>query len=483
MVEQELQKAEATWEHHKNNSGSRIHELKRIELQKLRNGRREYFEHNKIPLMYAAGYEPHPKQVEIHTCGYRFVIVVGGARFGKTYMGAGEAFIEFLIPGAKIWIVGPVYHLADKEFFKCLDYIAKFPFKNGTLIDYCRLSAPAKGGKRIESPWGSWIETKSTEKPTSLLGEELDKIIGAEWANVGLKVWNVMLEGRLISRDGRFFAASTGAGNHGAHATQYKWGLDKENPDYQDWISFKVKTSDNPTIDPASIEQARARMDAKAAAEQLDGEIISRSGNVFRVLPASLVKFEREESQPFYIGVYHKNNNVGCAVMLYKGALGYYVFDELLIEESPCKELAEKLKKYIQGKRFSGFINGYEEIATQTGFKESGLFPVSINESIYSKSQAENLRIQLIQNMLSPLSGLPRIFINPAKCPNLIKNLQECEWKDRSEKLNSLEPEIPKEAFLPMVRALSYPLSFLELSTGFNFYHSIQNSSTGHIFF
>ena len=127
------------------------------------------------------GYVPSPGQQEFHNSSARFKVFAAGSRFGKSMMAGAEVAYEFLRPNHRIWIIGTQYDLAEKEFNWALQFLARVKLPNGrNILDMCKIINRQLGPKRIESSWGSSICTKSSEKLTSLLGEEIDMAVLSE---------------------------------------------------------------------------------------------------------------------------------------------------------------------------------------------------------------------------------------------------------------------------------------------------------------
>src|SRR6266571_320929 len=62
------------------------------------------------------GFQPHPKQWLFHKSPARFRIPVCGRRFGKSTMAGRDVQPDLFVPKRRMWIVGPTYDLAEKEF-------------------------------------------------------------------------------------------------------------------------------------------------------------------------------------------------------------------------------------------------------------------------------------------------------------------------------------------------------------------------------
>jgi len=155
------------------------------------------------------GYHPHERQASIHSSGSRFRVVAAGARSGKSMAAGVEIAYELFKPNRHIWCVATQYELAEKEFDWAVQFLDRGKIKGVKLLDLCRCTMSRKGSKSLETPWGSWARTKSAEKPTSLLGDELDFLVLCEASQIPTVVWERYLRPRIGPRNGKVLACST----------------------------------------------------------------------------------------------------------------------------------------------------------------------------------------------------------------------------------------------------------------------------------
>ena len=183
------------------------------------------------------GYTPSEGQALFHRSFCRFRALTGGARLGKSLLAGAEAAVALLVPGARIWLVGPQYALSEKEFDWTCTLLAKIKLKvlgGQSVLDVCRVSQTSKGSKRIVAPWGSWLETKSVDRPKSLLGESLSLAVLCEAAMISLDAYQRYVRARLGDLLGNVIATSTPDQNSGLLWMFYKRGQEKEQLD-RDW--------------------------------------------------------------------------------------------------------------------------------------------------------------------------------------------------------------------------------------------------------
>lgn len=104
----------------------------------------------------------------------------------------------------RIWVVSLTYDMAQKIFSWVLEFAANY---DKTLVSKGRVSKrPIPRLDLYET--NSWLECKSADNPTSLMGEELDMAILDEAARMKPDIWERFLRARLTSRQGGSFIIS-----------------------------------------------------------------------------------------------------------------------------------------------------------------------------------------------------------------------------------------------------------------------------------
>lgn len=454
-----------------------LEKRKQRKLHEIRQ-RREYKYKIKFQAFKEFGYFPHDAQRIVHESRSRFKIVVGGARFGKTMLGAAEAALQFLIPNSKVWIVATVYSLAEKEFTFALDFLSNYQVAPGiSALEVCNLSNPNKGSKKLVAPWGSILETKSTEKMSTLLGDEIDLGVGGEWSQASRTPWSRCLRARLGPLEGEWIAASTGSGDTGLFADQFRMGQKKSalyNPEYESW-QFSVL--DNPYFDRAEYDKAQAEMNATDFDEQFKGLLVSRLGKVFSVGALSNVFTypPRFDGWPIVFGVRGQINNPTCVAAIAVNPEGheYIVFDQFYEQHARMNAVYDFLVKTSYGKRVLGVVGNKNETYIAKELKKFGVKVAELNEEQLSREQAESARIQLLWKLLEEKEPVLKFMSD--SCPDILEEFEQVTWAESRTEKNRLEIELPLDINMTAPRAVSYAVSWLELGRNFNFYKEFAN--------
>lgn len=212
------------------------------------------------------GYQPEPIQWRIHKAmtNYRFVMVKGGNRSGKSFTAGCEGSVHIHKPGSDIWCVAPTYTLTDKLF----GYVRKYG------IDATRL--PLKSDRMRPQPY---IETaidtrlwgKSTEKISSLEAESVSLMLIDEFGYMNKIIWN-RLVARLDRDDSRCLIIFTPKGKN-VWVRQF-WNEKENDPN---WFTLTMPTYKMKHVSRQFLEDAERELGGKddpAYREQMGGEFV-----------------------------------------------------------------------------------------------------------------------------------------------------------------------------------------------------------------
>lgn len=177
------------------------------------------------------GYKPHPSQWPYHNSSARFRIPCCGRRFGKTQMVGHDLGADMFIPDQYYWIVGTTYRTGEKEFRVVYnDLVRKLKLGSKLKKSY----NVKQGDMRIEMPWNTILEVVSAEKPDSLVGEGLDRVVLSEAAIHSRMIWDQYVEPAISDKRGKADLPSTPRGNNW-YKGMYKYGQSLGEEQYESW--------------------------------------------------------------------------------------------------------------------------------------------------------------------------------------------------------------------------------------------------------
>jgi len=420
-------------------------------------------------------YEPSPGQVLLHSSTARFCVCSAGSRFGKSMAAGAEVAFEFLKPNRRVWIVGTQYELAEKEFAWVVEFLSRFKIDDEqNFLSLCKVTNSQKGAKEISSPWGSFVRTKSTEKPQLLLGDELNLLVLAEASQIPKKIWERMLRARIGPRQGKMKAFSTGNGDNNLFSNFVADGKVGKN----DTAYFKFKTIDNPYFPIEEYEQARKELDKKVFAEQYEGEIVSRRGKIFDLASTAKISLSELNSDfvnwPILAGFQRGYKNPAWVVFVTVSPKTHEIFviDEIVESEKTTVEVAQLILEKMKGRKFLGCVCDQWDTETDE-LKRCGI-PVSYNydEKKIGKNMACVRRIQGIQNAIKEREdGSHRIYFLDT-CAGILEAFEKAKWDDdeKKEEKEALENELPASKYVQAIYALAHVIGFLAISAGLDYY-------------
>lgn len=425
---------------------------------------------HKLSFFYRIEYLPHAKQLICHLSNKRFKIIAAGARAGKSMLAGAEAAFLFIIkPDARIWCVSSQYELAEKEFDWALNFLSKLKLKtkdNASLLEYCNLINPKKGGREINASWGSFIRTKSTDKPSSLLGEELDMVILGEASQVPSIAWTRYLRARIGPRQGVLYAVSTPNSDAGLFMDLYKRGISKAS-EWDGWEGWQFPTIANPHFSQEEYNLAKNELDAKIFQEQYEGKFVSRKGFVFGNITEIVITENRYPEDIYsYVMVWSAVYNYNKPAVALLMALApkdrkYYILKELYLKNSLPAGIISIMKEASKGLNVKGIIVGKKDYVFQDELKAYGLSYVFDSEAKINENQALTLKIMNLKNLIESYS----ILIS-AENKELIREMEAMKWSATDDE--GKNNDIPDILQAPL--ALANATTFWDIARGIDVY-------------
>jgi hypothetical protein len=141
---------------------------------------------------------------------------------------------HLLKPNQMVWIVGPTYDLAEKEFRVIWNDLIVGQ-KLGRDKRVKRAYNKRSGDMYIQFPWGTRVECRSAEHPEYLVGEALDHVIMSEAAKHKKETWERYVRPALADRRGGADFPTTPEGFNWLHDLWQLGRRDKFRGIYQSW--------------------------------------------------------------------------------------------------------------------------------------------------------------------------------------------------------------------------------------------------------
>lgn len=171
------------------------------------------------------GFKPHEAQVEVFEAmaegnASRFVLDFG-RQTGKTLFAGLKTAEVLLRPNTRVWVVAPDYDQTEEVWRYLVGALLNEGPIDPTMPDTWGLGIEPKSHKRskprrLELPWGSVAEAKST-KPGSkdkLAGATLDMMVGDEWAYCPESAWFRIAPALAVKEAPALFISTPNGMNH-----------------------------------------------------------------------------------------------------------------------------------------------------------------------------------------------------------------------------------------------------------------------------
>jgi hypothetical protein len=401
--------------------------------------------------MILKNYHPHIGQQAMHygMSVYRYLAMIVGVRGGKTHAGAREA-------GKQAWnarvgapaaycIVAPTYNMLDRttwqEFSSAM---APFIIGNNTTKKIITL----RNGKLV---YGFSAEEPDKIRNVTANGMWIDE---ARECKDFKRLWKVCL-GRVLSTGGKILVTTSPNSFDDIHDIF----VANRKPQYG---LVRFTTYQNTFLDPAAIDELASLYDEKFMLQELRGEFVIFEGAVYYT-------FNRKENAgalAFKLAQYNPNKPLNLCCDFNVDPMAWtisqegindqtklreiYFIDEIYLKNSNtvecCKEFIARYPNHRTGINLYGDATGNSRSANSniTNWKiiEDELKLYGLHPHIPTRNPAERDRINAVNGMICNSKGQRRVFMNPDKCPHLIRDCEQVSYKEGSiqiDKTKSLE--------------------------------------------
>lgn len=287
---------------------------------------------------------PHAGQSEVHLYPARFRVLDAGRRWGKTRLGVTEC-VDVGARGGIAWWVSPTYKMSEVGWRPLRRLTSRIPGVDVSLSE-----------RSVTFPTGGSVTIRSADNPNSLRGEGLNFLVMDEAAFIAEDAWLEALRPALSDRKGRALFISTPKGLNWFHAL-YQRGQDDATGE---WKSWRKPTGDNPFIDPAEIEAARASLPDRVFRQEYLAEFLA-DGSFFQGVDAAAVITAPEPPQA----------HAGHSIV---GGLDWAMAQDFTVLTLGCREC----NRVIYWDRFNQIDYAYQRarvLETCTRYGIAGLLP------------------------------------------------------------------------------------------------------------
>jgi hypothetical protein len=199
--------------------------------------------------MSRLGFVPHEGQKAVLPAiideNIREIDLACGRRWGKTLLMAYTGIREIIIPERNVWVVAPTSDLTQAVFVEIVKFIGK-------LYEAGEYSITSKPYMKLTMANGSYIECRTAENPTSLIGREVDLLIIDEAARISPTVYEQELAATTMTRKGKTIKISSPKGRSNWFYHDFERVKANDNG-----FVWNAPSSDNPLNTLEEIERLR----------------------------------------------------------------------------------------------------------------------------------------------------------------------------------------------------------------------------------
>ena len=415
-------------------------------------------------MIHLKKYIPDPPQVAFHYAIqnlYRFVAMICGIRGGKTYCGAREA-------GKQAWnskapenavygIIAPTFNMLDRTTWR------EFKIAMRGLItkeNSTKKIIILKDGREVH---GYSAEDADKIRNVTLAGFWVDE---ARECKDFAKLWDVLL-GRVLSTGGKGIVTTSPNSYDDVHDI---FMANRKNG----YGVIRSTTYDNTHLDKSAIDDLASKYDEKFMQQELMGQFVIFEGAVYYT-------FDRRYNAgdlALKVAQYDPNKSIGLCCDFNIDPMAWvltqfginvetklkeiYAIDEIYIKNCntlmACQEFKNRYRNHNGGVVLYGDATGRARHTSSnvTNWKiiEDELRPYGITTNVPVKNPAERDRINAVNGVICNSLGQRRTFVNPAKCPKLIRDFEQVAYKKGStqiDKTKDLSLTHPSDGFGYMV--------------------------------
>ena len=358
-------------------------------------------------------------QKEILNNDTRFVVLVAGRRFSKTFIAINSLAKHARHPGKKCMYVAPSYRMAKqiawedlKKFLRERNWIKKINESNLeiTLVN------------------GSLIMLRSADNKDSIRGIGLDFVVIDEAADIpGLQeTWQAVIRPTLSDREGHALIIGTPKGKG------FLFDLFNTAKTSKDWISYQYTTAQGGQVSDEELAQARSDLDERTYRQEFEAGWVEFAGSIYYSFGDHNIV---AKDVPIHSGgrievAIDFNVSPLCAVMAYKTMDNLHIFDELEIYGSNTQEMMDEIKTRYPNNTFVAYpdASGKNRHTSSKGITDHIIIKnAGMQLKVGSVNPAIKDRIAALNSVLKVDNC--RLTIDP-KCVKVINGLRKHTYKE-----------------------------------------------------
>lgn len=360
----------------------------------------------------------------------RFRVVVAGRRWGKTHLARTELLARALTFGpGRYWYVAPTLKAAKDMFWEDL---------KAACDPTWQARGPNESELSIDLRNGAELRIHGAEDPDALRGRGLRFVVLDEYADMRPETWSTVLRPSLADHKApALFIGTPKTFNH--FHELFERGQSSE-PRWSSWWSLQAKSSDNPTLDPAEIADARATTDPRTFRQEYEASFEAMGGRAYyafsRLLHRRPVTLER--AVPMRIS-FDFNVQPATAVLWQRVGEEARAWREVWVSHAggeATRASAQRAAAYLREVGWTGPVVLYGDATGRAG-KTTGPSDHAVLREVFPGAQwrigKENPhvrdRVASVNGRCLTQNGETHLLVDPA-CEHLISDLEQVTFSE-----------------------------------------------------
>ncbi len=349
----------------------------------------------------------------------RFVVLVAGRRFSKTFIAINSLAKHARHPGKKCMYVAPTYRMAKQIAWEDL---------KSMLRERNWIKKINESNLEITLVNGSLIMLRSADNKDSIRGIGLDYVVIDEAADIpGLQeTWQAVIRPTLSDREGDAMIIGTPKGKG------FLFDLFNTAKTSKDWKSYQYTTAQGGQVSQEELAQAKLDLDERTYKQEYEAGWVEFAGSIYYSFgDHNIVQKTVPTTQhtPIHIG-WDFNISPQCVVIAYKSTSGLHIFDEIEIYGSDTQEMCNEIRQRYPDCRYIAYpdASGARRQTSSGGLSDHIIIQNAGFKLITgSKNPPVKDRIASVNSVLK--ADNIRLTIDP-KCSKIINGLRKHTYKE-----------------------------------------------------
>jgi hypothetical protein len=367
----------------------------------------------------------------------RYKVVCSGRRWGKSFFSVIWLLHKPLQSNERRWVIFPTYRQAKMVSWNLLKRL--FAGKKVS-INETELSITLSNGAKIE--------LKGADKPDSLRGVSVSKVVLDEYSYMKENVWGEIIQPTLAETKGSalFVGTPTGVQNH-----FYDLFVKGQSND-SDYKSWQFTTLEGGFISAEEVEKAKKNLDKRTFEQEYLASFLTAANRVAYNFSRDIHCKVMETTSRMFWGVDFGVASYMTAILMCENTAGeLYVFDEIGLQNSNTFELAKRMQEKGPGLPVYPDPAGKARTSNSTKSDHNILQEAGFTVIARKANPTQKDRMNALNRMLEDANGKHKLFINP-KCKNTIRDLELCTLENGQ--------ILKTETLSHFVDGLMYPIEY-----------------------